>query len=459
LPINKIKMAFCTLILQLSMFSWPIYATSLNDVYLSALENDPVYQIAYHQKQASSEVYQQARALLLPQASFNINRSQVGQDIISADNTVFAQGKSNFTVEEFTIKLGQPIFNYSYWAGFRKAKIEVKRIAMEYEDLRQDLMLRVAQRYFAVLSSNESIDYIHKEKVSVGRQLEVTKAKYEEGLVRITELSDAQARFLQAEAREIEIQNRMNDSLHGLKEILGELPDFLSLLVDNIPLERPDPEDPKAWVTSALEQNPKILIRKFAIQEAAEEIDRQGAGRYPIVDLSASLNKRDTGGTLFGGGSDVDTTEIKIELNFPIFAGGGVTSRIREATELHSKSLIELRLALRQVERDTLTAYDGIVKSLSKIKSLIKLVETNESIVEVKSTAYESGLSTNLEVLDAERALFFARSELALARYEYILNTLGLKRAAGIISDIDIQEISQLFLTESEQLPLIFSTY
>ncbi len=70
MPIIKIKMAFCTLILQLSMFSWPIYATSLNDVYLSALENDPVYQIAYHQKQASSQVYQQARALLLPQASF-----------------------------------------------------------------------------------------------------------------------------------------------------------------------------------------------------------------------------------------------------------------------------------------------------------------------------------------------------------------------------------------------------
>jgi len=459
LPINKIKMAFCTLILQLSMFSGPIYATSLNDVYLSALENDPVYQIAYHQKQASSEVYQQARALLLPQASLNMSEAQVGQDIISADNAVFAQGKSNFRVTEFTVQLTQPIFNYSSWAGFRKAKIEVKRIAMEYEDSRQDLMLRVAQRYFAVLSSNESIDYIHKEKVSVGQQLELTKAKYEKGLVRITELTDAQARFLQAEAREIELQNRMNDSLLGLKEILGQLPDFLSLLVDSIPLERPDPEDPKTWVKSALEQNPKILVRKFAIEEAEEEIDRQQAGHFPTVDLSASHNERDTGGTLFGGGSDVNTDEVKLEINIPLFAGGAVASRAREAVELHSKSMVELRLALRQVERDTLTAYDGIVKSLSKIKSLIKLVETNESIVEVKSTAYESGLSTNLEVLDAERALFFARSELALARYEYILNTLGLKRAAGIISDIDIQEISQLFLTESKQLPLIFSTY
>jgi len=458
-PIYNIKMALCALFSIFSMFSGSIYAIGLYDVYQSALEADPVYQIAYHQKQASSQVYQQARALLLPQASFNISRSQVGQDIISADNTVFAAGKTHFPVEEFTIKLSQPIFNYSYWAGFRKAKVEVKRIAMEFEDLRQGLMMRVAERYFAVLAANEGANYIQAEKVSVERQLEVTRAKHKDGLVRITDLSDAQARFLQSQAREIEIQYRMNDSLLGLKEILGHLPDYLSLFVDDIPLKRPEPEDPKAWVTSALEQNPKILIRKFVIQEAAEEIDRQGAGRYPIVDLSASLNKRDTEGTLFGGGSDVDTTEIKIELNFPIFAGGGVTSRIREATELHSKSLIELRLALRQVERDTLSAYDGIVNSIAKVEALKKLVEANEGIVEAKSTAYGSGLSSNLEVLDAERDLFFARSEHALAIFEYVKNTLGLKRAAGILSDRDIEEVSLLFLTESKQLPLIYKTY
>jgi len=226
-----------------------------------------------------------------------------------------------------------------------------------------------------------------------------------------------------------------------------------------MPLKRPEPKDPQAWVTSALEQNPKILIRKFAIEEAAEEIDRQQAGHFPTVDVSASSNTRDTGGTLFGGGSEVDTKELKIELNLPLFAGGGVTSRAREAIELHSKAKVELRLALRQVERDTLIAYDGIVNSIAKVKALQKLVEANEGIVQAKSTAYESGLSSNLEVLDAERDLFFARSEFALARYEYVINTLGLKRAAGILSDRDIQGISQLILTESKQLPIQFSTY
>ena len=122
-------------------------------------------------------------------------------------------------------------------------------------------------------------------------------------------------------------------------------------------------------------------------------------------------------------------------------------------------ALIELRLALRQVERDTLTAYDGILNSIAKVEALKKLVEANEGIVEAKSTAYGSGLSSNLEVLDAERDLFFARSEYALARYEYVKNTLGLKRAAGILSDRDIEEISLLFLTESKQLPIIYKTY
>jgi len=454
-----IKMAFCTLFSILGMFSGSIYAMGLYDVYQLALETDPVYQVAYHQKQASSEVYQQARALLLPQVSFTADRTQTGQNIISADNAVFAQGKSNFPVTNITFLLTQPIFNYSSWAEFRKAKIEVKRLAMEFEDLQQDLKLRVAERYFAVLAANESANYIQAEKVSVARQLELTKAKHEDGLVRITDLSDAQARFLQTQAREIAIQNSVNDSLLGLKEILGQLPDYLSTLVDNIPLTRPDPEDPKVWVMSALEHNPKILIRKFAIQEAAEEINRQQAGHFPIVNLSASANKRDTEGTLFGGGSEVDTTELKIEVTIPLFAGGAVSSRARQAIELHSKSLVELRLALRLVERDTLIAYDGIINSIAKVKALEKLVEANEGLVQAKSTAYESGLTSNLEVLDAERDLFFARSEYALARYEYIKNILGLKRAAGILSDRDIQEINLLYLTESKQLPLIYSTY
>jgi outer membrane protein len=441
-----------------NVFMATSHAANLRDVYLLALENDPVYRIAYHEQQASSEVYNQARALLLPQLSFDLSNSHVTQDILESDNTVFASGKTSFNEAEYSLKMTQSLFDYAKWMEFSKSKIEVKRLVVELEGLRQDLLERVVDRYLTVLTANSGLEYVRAEKKSIDRQLTLTKARHAKGLVRKAELQDATARALQARAREIELENRLNDSLLGLQEILGQLPPSLAMVTDEVAFKRPDPQDPKAWTKVAMEQNPDILIKKYAIEEAGKEVDRQRAGHYPTVNLTLSSDRRDTGGTLFGGGSDVETGRVKVTASMPIFAGGAVTSRTKAAVERHSKAKVELTLALRQVERDTLAAYDGIVNAIAKAESLLQLINAHEQLVEVKMAGYESGLSTNLEVLDAQRDLFFSQSQYALARHEYISNIIALKKAAGTLGENDVDEINRMMFDDQKQLSLTSQT-
>ena len=437
-----------------SCFVASVHAENLHDIYQLALKNDPVYEIGRHEKEASSEVYSQARALLLPQASFEISRSSIRQEILSADNTVFASGKARYPQGEYLFKLSQSIFDPAKWNAFSKAKIEVKRLAIELEALRQELAQRTVERYLTVLAASERLEYIRAEKKSVERQLDLSKAKYKRGLIRKSDYQEAQARVLATRSREIELENRMNDSLLGLTEIIGQLPDTLSLVAADMSLSRPDPSDPDAWVKVAREQNPEILAKKYAIQEAEKEVLRHKAGHFPTLDMTADVGRRDTDGTLFGGGSDVETTEIKLTLSVPIFAGGAVVSRTKAAVERHSKAKVELILVHRQVERDARAAYDNVMNAIAKVESIGKLVEAHEELARTQSIGYESGLTSSVDVLDAERDLFFSRSEYSRARHEYIANILRLKRAAGTLGESDIQQVNQMFLTDESQLPL-----
>lgn len=434
--------------------SFLVCADGLTDVYQLSLENDPVYAAEVHKLNASQQVSNQARALWLPQISGNISRSQNNQNILRSDNTVFASGKTHFPVTLYTLEIRQTLINYPNLFGWQQATVQAKRFTSEFAATQQDLIQRVAERYFAVLAASESVTYILSEKDSVNRQFEVIKAKVGQGLANSVDYQDAQARLLQVMAREIELRNALNNSKADLRVIIGTLPAALMLMNEVIPLVRPSPVDSAEWVNSAYDQNPSIIAKRFEVEESKIEIERQRGGYMPTVDFRASYNRNDTGGSLFGGGSEVDTSEFMIELNVPIFTGGAVTSRFREAVEIHSKTTEELRALMREIERNIVTAFNDINNSIAKVEALEKLVEASEAAIKLKSVAYKSGLASTLDVLDAERNLFFAKSEYARARYEYVINTLLLKRAAGLLGESDITEINVLMLSDDKQLSL-----
>lgn len=417
-------------------------AENLLDIYQQALEYDPVYRAGIAQHDADKEVYEQARSFLLPTLDLELSHTQTYQKIISSDNSVYQTGSTDYPTNDITLSLTQSIYSYSNWAAFSQAEQDVKQVAAELEDVRQELILRVARAYFTVLKKRDTYLGIDAEVKSLEQLNEFVKTQGSSGLARRTDVLDAEARLLQAQARKIEIGNSLRDALQGLYELTGNIPPSLATLGEELDLVRPDPFEVQNWIDNAQKSNPSIIAKQSAVEAAREDIRSQQGGHYPELDLVASYNISDTDGSLFGGGSELETADVMIRLKVPIYAGGSVSSRVRETESLYNKSRNELEQVWRQTSRETRDAFTGVTSSISKVEALNKSVEAYESAVEFKEQQFESGVTTSVTVLDAVRDLFIARTEYSAARYDYLYNNLRLKRAVGTLTEFDLEQIN-----------------
>ena len=437
-----------TSVVLVSFIATSVQSADLLEVYQQAKESDPIYQAGFHQHQASIEIYQQARAVLLPNVKLSYNRTDTTQDIVSSDNEVFGSGKTSFPTTALNLSITQSIYSFSNWAYFKQAKEEVKRVAAELEDVNQSLVFRVAEAYFNVLSEQDNFVAVGAEASALEKHLELVNLQRSSGLARRTDYLDAQARFLQAQASKVEIANDLQDSIQALREITGELPDSLVTLGNQLQLVKPDPYIADDWLALAAEQNPLVLAKRSGVAVSLQEVRRQRGGHYPTLDLTITKNNEETKGSLFGGGSNVDTEALMFTLTVPIYAGGAVSSKVRETLNLQYKAKDELEQTLRANARETRAAFNGVVGSISKVRALKKSLEAYELAVEAKRTAYQSGLESGVSVLDAERDLFIARSDFSSARYGYLLDILSLKRAAGSLSENDLEQVNSYLLGE-----------
>ena len=420
----------------------PVMAVDLAQVYELAKQNDPEFEGYRFQRMAAAEALPQARAGLLPVVAFDAERVETSQDIVSADNTVFASGKTDFPTTSYTLTLTQPLFNYANYTQFQQSKSQLGQADAEFETARQDLIVRVAERYFAVLAAEDSVRFTRAEKQAVERQLLTAEKRLKAELGRVTDLHDAKARYASVEAAEIEALNLLDDSQQALSELTGELMTDLAPLDQSVVLSPPEPREPAVWIEAALTQNPAIIYQKEALEVSRHEVTRQKAGHYPKLDLVYRLNNRDTKGTLFGGGSEVETQDIMVRLNLPLYQGGYVSSRSKEAAYLHQKSRQDLQRSQRAVKRAARAAYFGVINAISKVKALGEAVASQALALDAKEKGFRSGLYTNLAVLDAERDLYGARRDYAQARYDYILNRLKLEQAVGTLSDEDVAQVN-----------------
>jgi outer membrane protein len=421
-----------------ALFSPFAHGADLLQMYKAAHDHDAKFQGSTYQRDAAEQALPQAKAGYRPTVSLSWQHTDETQNIISSDNSLFQQGTTSFPIDEYTLSLSQPIFNYPAWVRIRQARSEVKRADAEFATAEQDLIMRVSEAYLGVLAAQDNVTFAEAEKNAVGRQLELVRAKLGGGLARITDLHDAEARYASVEAREIEAKNLLDDSQQALKQVTGALPDHLAGLKGDLRLIRPDPVDVKRWVSAALEQNPAVAMKMFDADVAREEVTRQKAGHYPTLDLQARLNHRKTQGTLFGGGSEVETTDYLVTFNLPLYQGGFVSSRTKQAAYQHQKVLQDLDDERRTVMREARAAYFGVISSISKVKALHQSVVSQNLALEAKRDGYRSGLYTALAVLDAQRDLYMAKRDYAKARYDYLLNTLRLKHAAGTLGEADV---------------------
>ena len=410
-------------------------ATGLLDVYRQALDSDPDIRAASQDRLATRENEPQARALLLPDISATGEQTRD----FGVDST--GSSDSNFSGHSYSLNLTQPIYRRTALVRQDQAAAQVKQADATFSAEEQNLVLRVARAYFDVLSAQDDLSFSQAEKQAIARQLEQATRRFEVGLITITDVQEAQARFDQSTADEIVAENAVANAYEALRQITNLRYDTIDVLSESLPLESPEPADPEIWVRQALDNNPALIGAAFGVDVARENIEIQRSDHYPTVDLTAGYYDTESGSSGFA--SDTSGAQIGLQVNVPLYKGGAVVSRTREAAYQFEASKARLEASQREAVRQVREAYRNVLAAISTIDALRQALKSSESALEATEAGFEVGTRTIVDVLDAQRAVFDARRNLSQARYAYVLNHLSLDQAAGQLDETSLAEVDR----------------
>lgn len=427
------------------------HADDLMAIYQAAKVNDPKFRSSEQQVLAIGQQAKQQRSGYLPQVNLELQRIDTDQTVVSSDNTVFQQGNASYGTDDLSLTLSQAVFRWDRIEAWKQSRVQEDQARARSLQAVQDLQVRVSEAYFGALAARDAVILSKAELASATRQFEDADARYRRGLARRTDQLDAQARMSQVEAELMAKQNAWEDSLEALRELTGNTPESLMPVAREMPLAAPDPLSPENWIKAAADGNLEIQIQKMAVEVADREVERQRAGHYPTLDLRFKHNEHTTDGSLFGGGSQTESDEITLAMNLPIYSGGSVWAKRKEAATKYEQSKDELERTRREVERQTRAAYQGILSAIRRAKALEQAVKAQELAVETKRRGFQAGLYTTMTVLDAEQDLYSDRYQYALARYDYLNNWIKLRRATGQLKADDLAAVNgQLVSLEQE---------
>ena len=416
-------------------------AADLVEVYKQGLEQDPQYQQVQATHEAIRETYKQARArLLFPTLNFNAN---VARNFQALEQGFGVSGDLSFTNKRYVLSLTQPIFHFDRYRTLEQTDFQTREAMIRVDVAHQDLIIRVVERYLDVLAAIDGLNFALAETEALMRQLDQSNQRFEVGLIAITDVQEAQAGFDLARAEEIEAENTIEDAREALREVTNQDHEALASLNDEIPLLVPTPEDIDAWAERALVQNLDMAAAQANMQAARAEIRIQRAGHLPSLDLVADRSISESGGRF--GDTEIDNTAIGLQLQVPIFEGGQVLSRSREAAHRYQVAMQQFEQQKRRTLRETRDAYRGVVSGISRVKAFNQAVVSSTVAVEATEIGFAVGTRTAVDVVNVERELSRARRDYARARYDYILDILRLKRGAGTLSPEDLEQVNGWF--------------
>ena len=403
-------------------------ADDLLSIYQTAVRADPLLRQAQAAREATAELRPQARSALLP--SISLSASHLRNEDFDASS-------------RYGVQLAQPLFRYSSLVLQRQVEAQVGQAELEYVAAEQELMLRVAQAYFNVLAAGNAVHLARAELSAIERQLEQAEQRFEVGLIAVTDVEEARARRDLARAAQIDAGNRRASALEALRELSGREHSAVRPLRRQIPLQQPDPADVISWQQTAQSGNPRLIAARRASEASLHNVDIRRGERYPTLDLTASAGRSDIGGATTQAGVS-DNLSVGVQLTAPLYRGGRLDSQVRQAQHLHTLELERLQALHRSVQRNTADAYRGVESSILRVQALEQALSSTQRALEAVEAGFAAGTRTTVDVLNAQRERFRAEGEHNAATYEYLLNTLRLRLAAGLLEEEDLVAINEL---------------
>lgn len=418
-------------------------ALSLKESFDLAQQSDPQIMAAEAGYHAAMENIPQVRSALLPQLSLDIFAGNTDSEVTNISGS-YTDTSGKTDSEGYQLTLNQTIYNHQFYKQLDQAKASVAQAAAFYAAQRQELLIRVAEAYFNVLAANDNLQFAIAEKTAIARQLEQTQKRFEVGLIAITDVKEAQAQYDITVAAEIAAQNQLETNKELLQAIINTPATGLAIIPQQIPLEVPEPNDISRWAETAMQQNLALKAASYALEAAQSGVNASRAGHYPHLSLQATQTSTTLDGDGFG--ADVDDTKIMLNLNIPLYSGGLTSSQNRQANQQLLQAQSNFELQKRLATQQTRSAFLGLNAAIAQVKALKQALISSQTAVEATKAGFDVGTRTSVDVLNALRNLYRSEKDYAQTRYNYLLNMLKLKQAAGTLNASDIELINQWML-------------
>lgn len=421
-------------------------AESLLDIARRAQTHDATYLAARRALDAAVERPVQARAALLPAAHISAAASRQSGQAAFAEAAPVDRDVRN---RSWSVQVTQPIWRPASVAGWRHAEAQLEQAREQFRQAEQDLLLRVAQSYLDVLVAQEGRRAAKSYRAAVEHQLALATRNFEVGTGAITDVHEAQARRDAARAQGVAAQNDVELRTAELERLLGASPGALQPLDPAAALPEPPADELQRWLDAARSDHPAVRIHRSAVGVARLEVERQRAGHSPTLDLTASYGPTRASGSM-GSPADiashVRSAQLGVNFTMPLYAGGAVQSRVREALAMHEKAEEELEAARRHASTQARQAHAGWLNGLAQVEALASAVQSSEAALASNRVGYRIGTRINTDVLNAEQQLHAAQRDWHKARVDTLMNGLRLKAATGDLSELDLARINALLL-------------
>lgn len=444
------------------------HAENLMDAYRQALQSDPVLQQAEAGQRIGQAGAAIARAPLLPQVNgqvqYNDSHGSSQQSILANTTTGQAyfnsQGSSPSTRSRSeSVGLDQVLFDLGKFEQWRAGKANARASEAQYAAARQDLILRVTQAYFTVLSDEDQLKFSEANEAALKKQLDQAQAKYDVGFAAITDVADAKAQHDASVAQAIAAKNTLFNDRQSLEAITGKPAGTLDALTDDLPLNPPSPDNMESWVTTALASNPSLQAQREQLDSAQHDVIASHAGHLPTLGASVNYSRNPTWGpgnvgNIAGLPSNVtnvlradnqrNDTTVGLVLSVPLFQGGGIIARERQAIAQRDQTRAALEQDRRSVVSNTRNAFNAIEAGISSVTAQKAAVESAKTALDATQAGYQIGTRTIVDLLLAQQTYFQAQSNYSQARHALVVDQLNLKYAAGTLSVKDLEAVNGL---------------
>ena len=418
------------------------WALDLKEAYEAALEQDAATNAARAAAASGREALPQARAQLLPNVSANFSRSK--NKLSTVRPNVLGQLSDtsyDYPSSNDTLSIRQPLFRKYQWAQYVQAQAQVDEVNAVLDTELQNLAVKVAGTYFEALLAGDQLTLIETHLGAYRTQLDAARKMFDAGSGTRTDIDEVQARLDMGLAQELEARQHVAWTRQQLQVLVNQPVERLAKVAPaQLKLLPPDPGNVEHWIERAEQASPELRGLRARLQVATLEVEKASAGHYPTLDAVAQWT-RSSSENIQSIESSNESRAIGLQLNIPLFSGGGVNSAIRQALASKERALQSLEAGRRDMGVRVYKEFRGASEGVLRVRALEQAVKSAEQVLVSSQRAFQAGNRTRLDILNAENNTMIALRDLAQARYVYLLATLRLK---ALVEDAGAQSIAEL---------------